>query len=307
MNKSVSALLALLFGGVCSLTISGCSSNMQANSVASTTTPASTYDQVLKSGKIRCGYVLYVPGCIKDPNTHKLSGIGPDTLEKIASKLGLQVEWTEEVGWGSMLEGLQSGRYDMVVTPVWTNANRAKLVDFSKPLFYSPVCAYVRQGDHRFDKGLSGINSPAVSVATIDGETAEVVAQSDFPKSRKVSLPQLTDVSQLLMTVSSQKADITFTEPATAVSFIKNNPNSIEAIVTQRPVRIFPNCWMYKRNQGEFKNMVDIVMDELINDGTVNTIVAKYEPAPGTLYRVAPSYQLPYEAKVASTGKDKAI
>jgi polar amino acid transport system substrate-binding protein len=286
----------------CSVPIlSGCSTS---TAPIGTTTTDSTYEQVVKSGHIRCGYVLYTPGCMKDPNTGKLSGIGPETLEKIATKLGLQVDWTEEVGWGSMLEGLQAGRYDMVVTPIWTNANRAKLADFSKPIFYSPIYAYVKQGNHKFDRSLQAINSAKVSVATIDGETAEVVAANDFPEAKKVSLPQLTDVAQLLLTVSSGKADVTFTEPAIAEGFAKSNPNAIQQVTSQRPVRIFPNCFMFKRNQSEFKAMLDTVLEEALNDGTVDKIVSKHEPVPNTLYRVAPSYQLPY---VASSTKQKTL
>ena len=55
---------------------------------------------VIKSGKLRCGYVAYSPGCLKDPNTGELSGIGIDSIKMVAKNLGLQVEWAEEVGWG---------------------------------------------------------------------------------------------------------------------------------------------------------------------------------------------------------------
>ncbi len=230
---------------------------------------------------------------MKDPNTGKLSGIGVEVLEKVAEKLSLEIVWAEEVGWGSMLEGLQTNRYDIIATPVWTNANRAKLVDFSKPLYYSPLLAYVKAGDKRFGNDVAKFDSPKVKVATIDGETAEVIAMADFPKSQKVSLPQLTDVSQMLMTVSTGKADVTFTEPALAISFLKTNPNSIEPVKTDNPIRIFPNCWTFQRGQYEFKSMTDTVLEELINSGFVDKVVAKYEPARGTLYRVAPGYIKP--------------
>jgi Bacterial extracellular solute-binding proteins, family 3 len=65
----------------------------------------SVYSRVIESGKIRCGYIPYEPGLIKDPNTGKFSGIMHDTMEEIAKSLNLKVEWTEEVGWGTMIEG----------------------------------------------------------------------------------------------------------------------------------------------------------------------------------------------------------
>jgi len=282
--------------GLCVSLLSACSSTGSAGPGGASGDQATThslYDRVTTSGKLRCGYILYSPSCMKDPNTGKLYGIGVEVLEKVAEKLSLEIVWAEEVGWGSMLEGLQTNRYDVIATPVWTNANRAKLVDFSKPLYYSPLLAYVKAGDKRFGNEIAKFDSPKVKVATIDGETAEVIATADFPKAQKVSLPQLTDVSQMLMTVSTGKADVTFTEPALATGFLKMNPNSIEAVKTDNPIRIFPNCWTFSRGQYEFKAMTDTVLEELINSGFVDKLLAKYEPAPGTLYRVAPGYLKP--------------
>lgn len=284
------AILTLLLATLPTLSLCGCNTN--ASHQASS--EQSVYDRVMKQGKIRCGYVLYTPGCIKDPNTGKLSGIGIDTIELVAKNLGLEVEWSEEVGWGSMIEGLLTNRYDMIATPVWTNANRARQVDFSKSLFYSPIFAYTKKGDKRFSGvSLEKLNSPNFLVATVDGETAEIIAREDFSQAKKVSLPQLSDLSQLLLTVSSGKADFTFMEPASAAGFIAHNANSVEILKTARPVRIFPNCWMFKRGQMEFKSMIDTALDQLINSGAEEKIIHKYEPVPNSLYLDALPYHAP--------------
>ena len=252
------------------------------------------YDRVMKSGKIRSAYGVYAPGCIKDLNTGKLSGIGVEALELVAKKLGLSIDWTEEVSWGSMIEGLQTGRYDIIVTPIWTQASRARLAGFSRPLYFSPLFAYVKFGDKRLNaNNLASINSPRFTIATLDGATAQSITNEDFPRARQVSLPQQTDVSQLLLTVSTGKADLTFTEPADAIRFLKYNPASLQQVPTPRPVRVFPNCWMFARGQYEFKMMLDTVLDEIINSGAMEKIIRKYEPVPNSLYRVALPYQPP--------------
>jgi polar amino acid transport system substrate-binding protein len=272
-----------------SLTLVACGGE----SVRQTSSTVSLYDRVIKDGTIRCGYVVYSPGCLKDPNTGKLSGIGIEALEMVGEKLGLKVQFTEETGWGSMIEGLETNRYDMIATPVWTNANRAKLVDFSKPLFFSPIFAYVKaEGSKLHAKNLEALNSPQFTIATVDGETAEIIAREDFPQAKKESLTQLSGVAQLLLTVSTGKADCTFAEPAVAAAFLKSNPGTIKA-VGDTPIRIFPNCWMFKRGQGEYKAMIDTVLEQNINSGAMDKIIHKYEPAPKTIYRVALPYQKP--------------
>lgn len=258
----------------------------------------SVYDRVMQQGKIRCGYVVYDPGCLKDPNSGRLSGIGVEALERVADKLGLKVEWTEEVGWGSMIEGLQTNRYDIIATPIWTNANRAKIVDFSTPLFFSPIYVYVKSGDKRLNaKNLNSLNSAQFSIATVDGETAEIIAREDFPKAKTVSLPQLSDISQLLLTVSSGKADVAFSEPAVVAAFIKNNPQTIQIVATERPLRVFANCWMFRRGQMEFKNMLDTVLGQLANSGELDQIIGRYESTKGSLLRIA----LPYQPLMGNT------
>lgn len=278
----------LLAAVLATLSLEACTGE---SGVRQTSATQSLYDRVIKDGIIRCGYVVYPPGCIKDPNTGKLSGIGVEALEMVGERLGLKVQWSEETGWGSMIEGLETNRYDMIVTPVWTNANRAKLVDFSKPLFYSPIFLYIKAKGSKVDeKNLDAMNAAQFTIATVDGETAEIIAREDFPKAKKESLPQLSDVAQLLLTVSTGKADATFAEPAVAAGFLKNNPGTIKP-AGQDPIRIFPNCWMFKRGQGEYKAMIDTVLEQTINSGAMDKIIKKYEPVPNTIYRVALPYQ----------------
>src|SRR5271163_434927 len=103
------------------LCLSVCLAGCSPTSIAPSSRSESVYDRVIRSGKIRCGYTVDPPGCLKDPNSGKLSGIGIDTLETVGKHLGLTVEWTEEVDWGTMIEGLETGRYDMIATPIWPN------------------------------------------------------------------------------------------------------------------------------------------------------------------------------------------
>jgi len=291
--RIITLLAAVSFSGLLTASLTGCTGGVGKGGTATPLT-TSLYDRVMKQGKIRCAYVIYSPGCLKDPNSGKLSGIGIEAIEMVAKNLGLEVEFTEEVGWGTMLEGLQTNRYDMIATPIWTNSNRARLVDFSKPIYYSPIYVWVKAGDKRFnEKNLETLNSEKSKIATVDGETAEVIANEDFPKAKKLSLTQLSGVEQVLLNVSTGKADASFEEPAVAQDFLAHNPGTIESISKTKPIRVFPNCWMFKRGEMEFKDMLDTALSQIINSGAAEKIISKYEKYPGTLYRVALPYKQP--------------
>ena len=100
-------------------------------------------------------------------------------------------------------------------------------------------------------------------------------------------------MEQLLLNVSTGKADISFEEPAVAQEFLAHNPGSISCLSRTKPLRVFPNCWMFKRGQIEFKDMIDTALEQLINSGVEEKILHKYEKYPGTLFRNVLPYQIP--------------
>jgi len=247
------------------------------------------YARVLNSGVIHCAYATYPPGLVKDPNTQKVSGAFADVVESAAAGLGLKVEWTTEVGWGSMIEGLEADRYDMVCGPVWANSTRARLADFGAPIYYSAIGAYVRKGDHRFTN-LALINDPKVKIATIDGEMSSIIAASDFPKASQVSLPQLSDNSQMLLNVQSGRADVTFVETIVADQYLAHNPGTIENLNLDHPIRVFPTTVMFRKGEPKLKSMMDVAIQEQINAGILDKVFKKYGLPKGSFLPPAQPY-----------------
>src|SRR4051812_41471926 len=178
---------------VCSSLLSGC--DHQPQNRASN----STLERVLSTKTIRIGYLPVPPAFIKDPNTGDYSGIFYEVLVQAAKNLELKLDFVEEVGWGTMVESLRGNRIDLVCAPIWPNAQRAKVSDFTNPLYFTQVRAWVRDGDHSFDGNLARANSDNVIIATIDGEMSASIAHFDFPNAKESSLPQTSDVSQLFL------------------------------------------------------------------------------------------------------------
>jgi len=125
----------------------------------------------------------------------------------------------------------------------------------------------------------------------MDGEMAEMITASDFPKARRLSLPQMVDVSDLLLSVATGKADIIFAEPNLVYYFSKHNPNAVQNITPQKPVRILPNVFMFNVGEEKFKAMLNSALDEMSNNGELDRIISKYEPYPKDYLRVASPYR----------------
>ena len=271
------------------LTAAACGGREQSDTQAGSSR-SSNYERVLASGVIRAGYLPYPPGSIKDPNTGKLSGVHIETLERAAAAIGLRVEWVEASGWGSIVEDIRSRRVDVIGSPVWANSTRGKLAGFTRPLFWSGICIFVRADDHRFDARPAGINDAAVRIATIDGEMSDIVAKADYPNAQRVSLPQNSDNSVMLENVVSGRADVVFVEPYIAQLYLRNHPNALRNITPTNPIRVFPNSMMVPIDDPAFLSMLNTAIDELANSGVVDQLLKKYVPEPGAFFPTARPY-----------------
>src|SRR3972149_6936955 len=78
-------------------------------------------DNSLNDNTLRVGYIIYPPLLEKDASTGQFQGVSYDIVEAVAEKIGVETKWTEEVGWGTSLEGLKTNRYDVLGTQMWPN------------------------------------------------------------------------------------------------------------------------------------------------------------------------------------------
>lgn len=261
------------------LTVGGCSNNKNPGITKSGT-------EVFTNKTIEVGYISYPPGFIVDPNSKEKSGIFNDVLKEIAKRNNLIIEYKEEVTWATMIESLKTDRVDLIANPVWATKERKENADFSVPVYFSPIGIYVRFDDNRFDSNREKINDQAVKIAAVDGEINELIAKADFPKAELIAFPNNIDVAQLFLEIQSKKKDVTFAEPMFAFDYMQINPSQIKNIGEKSPIRNYPNCFMFKKGATKISDFLNGEIQKLIKDGTIDKIIAKYEPFKGAIIRV---------------------
>ncbi len=248
-------------------------------------------DRVLSTSKLRAAYILYDVMFTRDPNTGKLGGLVYDIAQSAARNLGLEIEWVEEVYFGNAYEGLNSGRYDLVVANIWPTGARIRAADFCLPMFYSGLGAYVRPESLKRFKDVKDFNGPSVKISTIDGDISVFVIEERFSRAKIVSMPLNTDYSQMLLSVAAGKADVVFADTGVAKSFIKNNPGSLVEFMPGQPLQVFANCFAVNRKHARLKSVIDQSLAELLDRGTVDDAIARHEKLPGDCLRVAVHYR----------------
>lgn len=248
------------------------------------------YDRVMRTGTLRCGYYLFAPISEKDPATGKLSGIAIDLMEAIGKKADLKIDWAEEVSFGTMHAGLQAGRYDAICTPDWPDSRNGKIATFTHPILFAAVNAYVRADDTRFDSNLSKINDPAIKISIQDGSVEEQIARTQFPKAQTVSIPQMSDSTQLELDVAGRKADVAFIDANRAEQFLAKNPGTLKRI-NKNPIQVFPFKIPVLADETRLRDYLNVVLEDISNSGELDRILDRHIKKQGLFLRVSKPYQ----------------
>lgn len=277
-------LIHVLALAVILVVVAGCTEHE-----AGMTSQNRAFDRVASTKVLRAGYIAYPPSCIVDPKTGAVSGVFVDVLRKIADNLGWKLEFVEEVGWGTMIQGLEDGRYDIMASTAWANPVRGRLTTMSDPVYFSALGVWARANESRFalNEYRQQINDPEVRIAAMDGSTPAVIAKEDFPNAKLITYPDLTGEPQLFLDLVGGKVDVFFAEPAVAGDFLKSHPGAIKNIGPASPIRVFANVYLMAANEPRLKQAVDVALRDLLTSGFVENTISHYANGAALFYEVA--------------------
>ncbi len=249
------------------------------------------YDRVMQTKTLRCGYFSWPPYLWKDLNTGDFHGFYYDYVEAMARHLGIKIDWAAEVLYGNVPEEIRSGRIDAFCSGIWPTSGLALSLDFSKPVSYNAVQAYVRADDRRFDGDVSRIDDPGVSVVSMEGSIGSVIAAVRFPKARLVETPAMSGPSAQLMDLVSKKADVTFVDTLIVHEFEKKNPGKVRSVGGIGPVNVWGNAIAFGKHEEPLVNAVNTATEEMLYSGEIDAILKKYDSGTKDFYRAAKPYE----------------
>ncbi|MDD5586729.1 MAG: transporter substrate-binding domain-containing protein [Alphaproteobacteria bacterium] len=247
------------------------------------------YERVMRTGTLRCGYIIAAPGLIKDAKSGQLSGLVYDLMTAIGTTLNLKIDWAEETTFATELEGLKTRRFDVICSTLYLRPNLMPFAELTQPYFYLPINVIQRKGEERF-KTKADIDRPGVKMGAVDGTMPSIIAQEDFKQAAIYSMPQMSAYSENLLAVMTGKADVTFVDPLVYGSFAKNNPGQLEVNTTVPAPRLFANILAVQKGEHDLVTMLSAAIQHLLNNGKVEEIIRAYEPFPGAIFRVATPY-----------------
>ncbi|HAX91514.1 MAG TPA: hypothetical protein DCY07_04810 [Rhodospirillaceae bacterium] len=251
------------------------------------------FERVMKTNTLRCGYYVFPPVVMRDPNTGKMSGFTVDMMEAIAAKTGLKIEWTEESTFGNWIPALQSNRYDAMCAPMWSDMALGRETIYTRPLFYAGMYPLVRADDTRFDgpEALDKMNSPDVTILGQDGNSILFLAKEAFPKAKFFTVAAQVDGPSVIQNIMTGKADVVLLDRNGLAEYNKHGLN-LKLIELPRPIKAQPFVLPVNRKETELREFLDNAVHDLLVSGTMDRLLTKWESEPGkTFLRVAPPFE----------------
>jgi len=232
-----------------------------------------TLDRIEKTKTLRVGFSSYPPAFIYKNNQDIFSGIFHDIMVEIAQKHRWQICWTEEVGYGVIIEGLNKKRFDIFGSTIWPTPERKLGADFSESIYLSPTFIWVRPDYQKnFNEIKNNINT---RVSVKENDISESIAKTDFPNQRLIRVPQLSDAFEVLGFVAKNRADLTFAESYLVEQF--NKTSAVKLVkASEKPIRVYENTIMFRQNESRLKNLLNKELSLLKKSGLIAELIEKY-------------------------------
>jgi polar amino acid transport system substrate-binding protein len=164
-----------------------------------------TLEKAKREGYIRVGFANEAPYGFATPDG-KLTGESPEVVKAILKKMGINQVDGVLTEFGSLIPGLQAGRFDIIAAGMFVTPKRCEQVQFSEPTYGIGQALLVAKGNPKGIKDYSSIAANKdLKLAVMAGAVERGYAKdSNVDPSQLIVLP---DQSSLVKAVQAGRAD----------------------------------------------------------------------------------------------------
>ncbi|MFV5997074.1 ABC transporter substrate-binding protein [Streptomyces sp. NPDC056231] len=271
--RSLRCLAAL---AVLALAATACGRSSQGDAPsgsASQTTTGRTAAELLpaqyrQKGVLRVATAVgYPPMEMYAPGTTRLTGVDPDLAKAIAQRLKLKLELTN-AAFDGLIPGLESGRFDLVMSSMTDSAQRRQAVDFVD-YFRTGGVVMTKKGNPQGINSLADLCGKTVVLAK--GSSNLQIGEEQNAKCReKMRISQSEDAPTGLLQLDSGRAVATIVDYPVAKMFTKKS-NAYEVLPEQYGTA--PWGIAAAKSQAGLRDAVHKALQELIDDGAYKKIL----------------------------------
>ena len=207
-----------------------------------------------------------------DDETGEIVGIDVEIANAVAEKLGYDLEIVD-MQFDSIIAAVVSGKVDFGMSGFTVTEDRKQSVDFTTPYTTAvqsiivPVDSEITSVDDIFNV------DNAYNIGVQIGTTGDLYITDDVAANGlKHTVMQYNKAPDAVIALNSGKVDCVIIDDQVALSFVKNNEN-LKVLDTAYAFEEYAICFA---KESELYDAFNTALEELIEDGTVQTIIDKY-------------------------------
>jgi ABC-type amino acid transport substrate-binding protein len=259
-------------GGVCAMLILSLITGL---ALPASAQQESVLQRVQRTKVIHAAYIPYPPFAIVDPIKKSVSGYFIELMNEIVSRMGQDIKLEyEETTWGTMVVGVQSGKFDVVVSGIFSTIPRAMQVTFSRPLMLVGLSAVARGDDDRF-KTAEDLAQPGLTVAVTAGEVGHTYAQQYLPQAKLIVM-DTPDITRPMLEVLSRRADVGIADSMSVYNFVSAHKGQTKNLFADKPLYLYGTGLMLPRDL-QWKDFIDQAIAFLDYSGILDRLEKKYK------------------------------
>lgn len=242
----------------------------------------SSLDRIRSTRILRAGYSVFKPYTIEtfdsDKTNPRVTGFSADLINEIAAQQipPWKVEW-HKISWESLLADMESGRFDVLVDPVYQTIPRAAQFTMSKPYSYFGVAvALVRINENRFSK-FTDLDREDIKISLADGWTSTEFALAHLRKPKFNIIPVGDDPFVQFQDVASGRTDVALQDIPTVIQFVRAHADSVKALWIDSPPTTVGGGFIMRRGETALKDFLDTCINILETDGTIEQLDKKWQ------------------------------
>lgn len=201
----------------------------------------------------------------------EIVGIDAEIAEKIAEKLGRELEIID-TEFGSIVGGVQTGKFDIGMAGMTVNEERLQSVNFSES-YAIGVQSIIVKADSAYKTLDDLLDDTAAKIGVQQDTTGDIYSTDDFGEDRVVRYKTGNDAVQALV---SGKVSAVIIDNEPAKSYVAANEG---LTIQDSPYTEENYAIAIAKENTELLDQINAALAELTADGTIRGIIDKYIPA----------------------------
>jgi polar amino acid transport system substrate-binding protein len=217
-----------------------------------------TIKKIKSAGIVRVCISESRPMALKNPATGEWSGYNARMAGDLAGALGVKLELVDQP-YATIIPSLLTSKCDVVMAPLFANAERAQVVAFTN--FYSSQGLKMLVADDAKYKTWEELDNPSVTFAAPSGTQNESFTRQAFPKAKLRPIVSENSAAYLLE-LAARRVDAVATDANSARVFLAENPQAkLKLLQPERTANPTGRAYAVRPDDWHFLNFMNVWLE----------------------------------------------